>query len=140
MVKLGDTVRINTHFSFEAPLVQAKIPLRTPIAYNERSTLDLNEYLVERPDSTFFVRVTGESMIGKGIYDGDILVVDTSIHPKDGRVVVAAIEGELAVKTLRIIRDQVYLYSENERYLPIEILGHMHFKIWGVVKHVIHEV
>ena len=63
--------------------------------------LDLNKLLVKRPAATYFVRVQGDSMEGKGIYDGDLLVVDRSLDPRDGDVVIAAVDGEFTVKTLR---------------------------------------
>ena len=63
--------------------------------------LDLNEFMVKRPVATIYVKVEGDSMIGRGIYDGDMLVVDRSLTPANGDVVVVALDGEFTVKTLR---------------------------------------
>ncbi len=74
------------------------------------------------------------------IFEGDILVVDRKEKPEDGKVVIASLNGEMAVKTLREIDAKIYLYSANKKFLPIEIQGFMEFRIQGVVKHVIHNM
>lgn len=102
--------------------------------------LDLNEHLIRNPSATFFVRVTGESMLDAGIYSGDILVVDRSLEPKDGNIVIAVIDGELTVKRMQKAKNKIYLLPENYAYEPIEITSEMHFEIWGVVSTVIHSV
>ena len=102
--------------------------------------LDLNEHLVKHPAATFFVRVEGLSMIGAGIHPDDILVVDRSESADDGKIVVAAVDGELTVKRLRKQRARVYLEPENSDFEPIEITREMNFVIWGVVTNVIHKV
>jgi len=102
--------------------------------------LDLNKYIIRHPSSTFFVRVTGDSMTNTGIYSGDILVVDRSLIPKNGNIVIAVIDGDLVVKKLQIIKDKVYLVPENDEYDEIEITSEMHFEIWGVVTTVIHSL
>lgn len=105
--------------------------------YIDRS-LDLNEFLVEHPASTFFVRVQGDSMIGAGIHDGDILVVDRSAQPTDKKIVIAIVEGELTVKRLRMDNDNKQLVPENPQYAPIDITAGC--EIWGVVTSVIRKV
>lgn len=102
--------------------------------------LDLNDYLVRNPSSTFFVRVTGDSMMDAGIYSGDILVVDRSLNPKDGNIVIAVINGELTVKRLQMLKNKIFLLPENQNYKPIEITEEMNFEVWGVVSTVIHSV
>lgn len=102
--------------------------------------LDLNEYLVRHPSATFFVRVTGDSMMDAGIYSGDILVVDRSLAPKDNNIVIAVINGELTVKRLQMLKNKIYLLPENRNYEPIEITEEMNFEVWGVVSTVIHSV
>jgi DNA polymerase V len=102
--------------------------------------LDLNDALIRNPAATFFVRVTGDSMIEAGIHSGDILVVDRSLNPKDGSIVIAVIDGELLVKRLIMQKGKVYLYPENKYYNPIEIKDEMAFEVWGVVSTVIHSV
>lgn len=104
------------------------------------NSLDLNEYLVKKPAATFFVRVEGQSMLGAGIRPDDILVVDRSEKAVDGKIVVAAVDGELTVKRLRTERARVYLMPENPDFPPIEITQDTEFVIWGVVTSVIHKV
>jgi DNA polymerase V len=100
--------------------------------------LDLNDYLIMNPASTFLVRVTGDSMIIAGIHSGDLLVVDRSLEPKDGNIIIAVINGELLVKRLKLIKNKYYLLPENSNYKPIEITETMSFEVWGVVSTVIH--
>lgn len=102
--------------------------------------LDLNEHLVQRPEATFFVRVAGDSMIGAGIHDGDILVVDRSVRARSGHVVVAALNGEFTVKRLREKDGTLLLAPENPDYPPLAVSPETDFEVWGVVRHVIHEV
>jgi DNA polymerase V len=100
--------------------------------------LNLNDHLVRNPAATFFVRVSGDSMIGAGIHSGDILVVDRSLEPKEERVVIAVIDGELTVKRLRRVDGRLLLAPENSRYRPIIIANESQLEIWGVVTAVIH--
>ncbi len=102
--------------------------------------LDLNKYLVKHPAATFFVKVTGDSMIGAGIHHGDILIVDRSLDPVDKKVVIAVVEGELTVKRIRTGNGRVALVPENDAYKPLNIKDGMSFEIWGVVTNVIHSV
>jgi len=102
--------------------------------------LDLNEFLIKNPSATFFVRVTGDSMVNAGIYSGDILVVDRSIEAKNGHVIIAVIDGELLVKRLRQTKKKIFLYPENSNFTPIEITSQMNFEVWGVVTNVIHSL
>ena len=103
-------------------------------------TLDLNEYLVPRPESTFFVRVSGDSMIGAAIHHNDILVVDRSQQPCPGNVVIALIDGEFTVKRLRKTRKGLELAPENPDYSPLELTEDSDFQIWGIVRHVVHKL
>ncbi len=74
----------------------------SPAEQYQETPLDLNELLVKRPAATFFVKVQGESMIGEGIHDGDLLVVDRSLRPSSGDVIIACVDGDFTVKTLRL--------------------------------------
>jgi DNA polymerase V len=100
--------------------------------------LDLNQHLIGNPIATFFVRVSGDSMIGAGIHSGDLLIVDRSLEPRDGRVVIAVVDGELLVKRLRISRGKVSLEAENPGYPALTVREGMGFEVWGVVTSVIH--
>ncbi len=102
--------------------------------------LDLNDFLIKRPASTFFVKVKGDSMINAGIASGDILIVDRSRDPGNNKIIVAILDGEFTVKRVRKVRDRLYLLAENPDYEPIEITEDRDFEAWGVVLHVIHSV
>ncbi len=95
--------------------------------------LDINDLVVKHPASTFFVRVEGDSMEGAGIFSNDVLVVDRSITPHDGHIVVAAVFGEMVVKRLKATGNTHILASENEAYEPITVTGNDDCFIWGVV-------
>ncbi|MDY6968429.1 MAG: translesion error-prone DNA polymerase V autoproteolytic subunit [Spirochaetota bacterium] len=103
-------------------------------------SLDLNEYLVRHPAATFFVRVSGDSMINAGIHAGDILIVDRAEEAVNSKIIIAVVNGELTVKRLRIEKEAVYLIPENDAYSPIQITSGMEFEVWGVVTHVIHTI
>lgn len=101
--------------------------------------LDLNQYLIQHPAATFFLRVEGDSMLGAGIHDGDLLVVDRSLEAKDGKVVIAALNGELTVKRLQMREaGGISLLPENPDYPEIKVTAETDLVIWGVVSNVIH--
>jgi DNA polymerase V len=100
--------------------------------------LDLNQHLIKHPVATFFVRVTGDSMINAGIHAGDLLIVDRSLEAQDGRVVIAVVNGDLLVKRLRMQKKQVYLVAENPNYPSLLITEAMDFQVWGIVTNVVH--
>jgi DNA polymerase V len=101
-------------------------------------TLDLNELLVKKPAATFFVRAEGESMLGAGIHPNDILVVDRSLEPVAGKVVICALNGALTVKRLEQRAGQWLLAAENPLYADIPVNEGLELVIWGVVTAVIH--
>ena len=101
-------------------------------------TLDLHRYAVRNSVATFFLRASGDSMIGAGIHDGDILVVDRSLSPVSGKVVIAVIDGELTVKRLRKRGGRLFLIPENPQYEPTDITYHENTVIWGVVTFALH--
>jgi len=141
-LKVKKLIEIKTNYSFEAPVLNAISPLERTTLKDEGQlpSLDLNSFLAPNPERIYLVKVNGESMIDEGIFSGDILIIDKSEKPKDGKIVIAALNGEMAVKTLRIIDGNVYLFSANQKFLPIGIEEYMQFEIQGVVKHVIHNV
>jgi len=110
----------------------------SPAADYEEGKLDLNRHLIRNPAATFFVRVTGDSMVKAGIHNGDLLVVDRSIEPRDKNVVIAVVNGELTVKRIRIRKSRLTLEAENEAYQSQEINEEIEFEVWGVVTNVIH--
>jgi DNA polymerase V len=95
--------------------------------------LDINDLVVQNPASTFFVRVEGDSMVGAGIFSGDVLVIDRSKDPKEGVIVVAAVNGEMVVKRLAQTHAGMVLVSENENYEPIVVGEDEDCVVWGVV-------
>ena len=100
--------------------------------------IDLNEQLIRHPTSTFFLRVSGESMTGAGIHDGDLLVVDRSLDPRPGRVVVAVLDGAFTLKRLVRHRGRLRLEAAHPNYPPLELHRCGDVQIWGVAVHVIH--
>ncbi|MGE0010579.1 MAG: LexA family protein [Candidatus Babeliales bacterium] len=130
------------HTHIKVPLLQEKVPAGFPSLAHENpgKSLDLNEYLIKHPAATYFVRVEGTSMVDAGINSGDLLIVDRALEPKDGSIVVAAINGEFTVKRVKNRLGSLYLVSENASFAPIKITEDMDFEIWGVVTHAIHSV
>ena len=102
--------------------------------------IDLNAHLIKDITSTFVVRVTGDSMERAGISDGDELIVNRALEPKDGSVVIAVLDGELTVKRLRITPTGVVLQAENPRYPDIRVAGLSELSIWGVATRCLHHV
>ena len=102
--------------------------------------IDLNAHLVKDVTSTFIVRVTGQSMEQAGISDGDELVVNRAMEPKDGSVVVAVLDGELTIKRLRITPTGVILQADNPRFPDIEVPALSDPTIWGVATRCLHHV
>lgn len=100
--------------------------------------IDLNEQLIRHPTSTFFLRVSGESMTGAGIHDGDLLVVDRSLEPRPGRVVVAVLDGAFTLKRLARHRGRLRLEAAHPNYPPLDLHRCGEAQIWGVAIHVIH--
>jgi DNA polymerase V len=102
--------------------------------------VDLNTHLIKDITSTFIVRVTGNSMEGAGISDGDELIVNRALEPKDGSVVIAVLDGELTIKRLRITATGVVLQAENPKYPDIRVSALSELTIWGVATRCLHHV
>lgn len=128
----------------DLPLLDEKINAGLPVSFfgdNLEAKLNLNDYVIKNPMATFFVKVSGDSMINAGIFSNDLLVVDKSLNPRNGSIVVANINGELTVKRLNILQgNKVRLLSENNKYKPIIINAEENFSVWGVVTYVIHSL
>lgn len=101
--------------------------------------LDLNQFIIKHPTATFFVRVQGESMRDAGIQSGDILVVDRSVAPAHGKIVVAVMDGEFTVKRIHLEGNDVFLVPENSAYSRLKVSPDSQFQVWGVVTYVIHK-
>jgi DNA polymerase V len=142
MIKVTEIFKADTLNRRELPLFLSRIKAGFPSPAEDYldKKLDLNEYLIKHPASTFFVKVKGDSMTGAGIASGDILIVDRSLEPKDKSIVVAVVNGEFTVKRICKDSQRLFLVAENPKYPLIEIKDGMDFEVWGVVVHVIHTV
>ncbi len=100
--------------------------------YMERG-IDLNEQLIRNKPATFFMRVSGSSMINAGIFDGDIVIVDRSIKPANGKIVIAVIDGEMLIRRYERTINKLRLIPETPKLATIDVSEFMDFKIWGVV-------
>jgi DNA polymerase V len=122
----------------------AKVPAGFPSPADDyiEDVLDFNAHLVRQGHeaATFVVRASGWSMIGAGIHDGDEIVVDRALQARDGHVVVAAVNGELIVKRLRIRGGKVLLVSENPHYPERVVAEGEHLEVWGVATRVLHKL
>jgi len=127
---------------YALPLYHSKVAAGIPSPADDHidTKLDLNSYLIKRPAATFLVRVSGDSMVNASIHDEDILVVDRSVEPRHGRIVIAAINGQLTVKRLYSKSGKLMLIPENDKFEPIDITDDEAIHIWGVVTSVIHMV
>jgi len=126
---------------FKVPLYSSHVRAGFPSPADDyiEDMLDLNQYLVKNPVSTFVVKVSGDSMINAGISPGCLLVVDRSIEPINNKIVVAALNGELTVKRLAIKPDSIQLIAENPNYPPITITEELELIVWGVVTSMVQE-
>ncbi|MDD7884702.1 LexA family transcriptional regulator [Flavivirga sp. 57AJ16] len=102
--------------------------------------LSLDKELIKNKEATFFARVSGQSMIGAGLDDNDLLVIDRSLEPANNRIAVCFLDGEFTVKRLKVDRDEVWLQPENPNYPIIKITSDNDFVIWGIVTNVIKKV
>lgn len=127
---------------YKLPIFLGRLPAGFPSPADDylEGKLDITKHLVKHPAATFYVRVSGDSMLGAGIHSGDLLVVDRSLEPKNGNVIVAALDGDLTVKRLYQRDGIIRLLPENQKYQPIEIQEGQSFEIWGVVTNVIHSL
>ncbi len=131
-----------TSTELELPLVGAKLKAGFPSPADDyvEERLDLNKYLIKNPASTFFARVSGDSMIGSGIYDGDILIIDRSVEPRENSILVCAIDGEFTIKRIKKIDNEtIYLVPDNPDFPPIKVSKENDLVIWGTVIYSIHK-
>src|SRR5215475_231407 len=121
--------------TLELPFSLACVPAGFPSPAEEylENSLDIARYLVKRPKATFFMRVAGDSMVGAGIHDGDMIVIDRADQVKDGSIVVARLNDEFVVKRFRLIDGRPWLYPAKVAYEPIEVMEDTDFEIWGRV-------
>ena len=106
----------------------------------KETRISLDRELVKNKDATFYARVSGDSMIGAGLDDGDLLVIDRSLNPENGKIAVCLVEGEFTVKRIKKEKNKIYLKPENKKYSRIEITEENGLIVWGIVTYVIKSV
>ena len=124
--------------SVELPEIKAGFP--SPAQDYVENGIDLNRELVKNPSSTFFRRARGNSMEGAGIFDGDLLIIDKSLEPREGAIAVCFIDGEFTLKRIHFEKHDgqvtaIWLQPENEEFSPIKVTQDNQFIIWGIVVH-----
>ena len=126
----------------ERPLFASRVPAGFPSPADDYIDmhLDLNDYLIDCPEATYHVQVSGDSMMDAGIVDGDILVVNRSLEPTHNAIVVAIVDGEPTVKRLWLEPSNIQLRPENPAYPVIHIGEGQDLQIWGVVTGVVRKL
>ena len=112
----------------------------SPAQDYEEPRLNINDLLIKRPETTFIAKASGDSMIGAGIHDGDMLVVDRGLTDYKDRVVIACVNGEFTVKRYKMERGQPVLKPQNPKYPDIHFTDYDEITVWGVVTSVIHPI
>ena len=96
-------------------------------------SISLDKHLIQNPAATFMAYANGNSMLHAGIHHGDILIIDRSLHARDGDIIIAVLHGEFTVKQLSIINGTLFLIPKNPQYSSLKISAEMDFEVWGVV-------
>jgi len=137
--KTLDIYSVSTDTRLSLPLISEGIRagFPSPAMDFEDIRIDLNQYLIKNPSATFYGKVRGDSLRNAGIEEGDILIIDKSVEPADGKIAVCFLDGEFTAKRIRIRKNKIWLMPENEKYKPIEVTEENQFIIWGVVTYVI---
>jgi DNA polymerase V len=134
----GYLTNSNLKMPFFTMSVSAGKPI--PVESDIAKEIDLNEFLVEHPAATFFARVKGDSMKEYGIYDNDILIVDSSVNPEDGKLVIVSINGEFTIKIFRELNGKVFFESHNGSFLPAMNENYVELIALGTVTKIIHSL
>ena len=106
----------------------------------KETRISLDKELVKNKEATFYARVDGDSMIGAGLEDGDLLIIDRSLNPENKKIAICLIDGEFRVKRIKKEKGKLYLMPENIKYKPIELKEENELIIWGIVEYVIKKV
>lgn len=137
-LKIINLQQVNTNFTTSIEgFVTAGFP--SPATDYVENELNFKELFIRNESATFFVKAEGNSMIGAGIFDGDILVVDKSLRPNKDSILVCFVNGEFTVKRVNKISGKLFLIPENPDFQPIEIDENADFRLWGVVTFTIHK-
>ena len=139
MANMLDIYTPDTFTKLKLPVVENGISAGFPSPADDflDLSIDLNKEFVRNKMATFFARVKGDSMKDVGIGEGDLLIVDRSLEPKNRKIAVCYIDGEFTVKRIRIEKDVIWLIAENKAYAPIKVTKDNDFVIWGIVTNVI---
>lgn len=123
------------------PVLADAVPAGFPSPAEDYLDIDLNlhDYLVRNPASTFCVRISGDSMASDNIKNGDVMVVDRALDPTNNSIVLAILNGEFTIKRIKKRADELYLIPDNEQYQPMKITKDVDFQVWGVVTFIIHK-
>ena len=134
-----DFYSVNTETELKLTVVESGISAGFPSPADDvlDNSIDLNKELIKNPNATFYGRVKGDSMKDVGIHHGDLLIIDKSLRPMDGKIAVCYIDGEFTVKKIKIGKDCCWLIAANENYPPIRVTAENDFIIWGIVVHVV---
>jgi len=126
---------LSTFTELELPLLEGGVSagFPSPAADFLDTAIDLNKYLIKNPSSTFIAFTDGVSMTGAGIGDKDLLIIDKSLEPTDGKVAVCILDGEFVLKRLRVDKQGIWLMPANSNYQPIKVSELADFEIWGIV-------
>ena len=124
----------------DVPVFPRQIPAGFPSPAEDwiEKRLDLNDLLLLHPTTTFYAKITGDSMSGAGIRDGDIVVVDRALEPVDGCIIIARLGQEFTIKRLLRLPDTIVLSAAHPDFPPIHITSRLDFEVWGVVTWVLH--
>ena len=132
----------NFENSRELPFITSgiKAGFPSPAADFDETRISLDKALVKNPDTTFYAKANGQSMKGAGIDDGDIMIIDRSIEPRNNKIAVCLIDGEFTVKRIKKTKEELLLMPENSDFQPIKINEDNQLVIWGIVTYVIKKV
>lgn len=139
MEKLDDIRRVEPQTDLQVTVMDEAVPAGFPSPAQDRNgdVIDLNRELIQHPASTFCARVSGDSMRDCGISDGDLLLIDKSLRPRDGDVAVCFIDGEFTLKRISLRRDGIWLEPANPAYPALHVGEGSNFQVWGIVSYVI---
>ena len=134
-----DFFSANTATVLHLPYVDSGISAGFPSPADDfmEFSIDLNRELIKNPVSTFYGRVKGNSMKDMGIHNGDLLIIDKSLPPTNGKLAVCYIDGEFTLKRIQLDKDCIWLVPANDDYQPIKVTEENEFMVWGIVIHVV---
>ena len=129
----------DTKRELELPFISAgiKAGFPSPAADFDETRVSIDQIVVKHKEATFYAKASGTSMIGAGIDDGDILVIDRSLEARNGKIPVCFVDGEFTVKRIKVEQDCVYLVPENPKFEPIKVTEENELIVWGIVTHVV---